>query len=136
MADYKYTLIVSQYDYSRHMYIVKHDPKTFIQNAKNLVIELEKYKRDEDDKKDIVFGDLTYFRQEDISSRYNINDQGDIYFINAVYANYLIGEAIEYYEYSRRESAGFKKKMAKEAIQKHHNGLEIKTILRKYFEIV
>lgn len=136
MADYKYTLIVSQYDYSRHMYIVKHDPKTFIQNAKNFATELEKYKRDEDDKRDIVFGDLAYFDQEVFSSRYNINDQGDIYFINACYANYLIGEAIEYYEQSRRESAGFKKKTAKEAILKHHNGLEVKKILRKYFEIV
>lgn len=134
-SDYKYTLIVSQYDYSRHMYLVKFDPITFIESAKNFTAELQKYKRDGGDTREIEFGDLKYFKESDIASRYNVNDQGDIYFINAVYSNYLMGESIEYYDCSRRESAGFKKKSAKEAIREHHNGLRVMEILKKHFDI-
>ena len=132
---YKYTLIISQYDYSRHMYLVIFDQATFLENAKNLAIELQKYKRDEGDIRETEFGDLKYFKESDIAPRYNINDQGDIYFLNAVYANYLMGESIEYYDCSRRGSAGFKKKVDKEAIRNHHNGSRVMGIVKKYFDI-
>ena len=132
---HKYTLIISQYGYSRHMYIVKFIPETFLQNAMNLATELETYKRDKDDERAIEFGDLKYFKENNIASRYNVNDQGDIYFINAMYVNYLMGESIEYYDCSRRESAGFKKKSEQEAIREHHNGSKVMEILKKYFEI-
>jgi len=135
MSDYKYTLIVSQYRHSRHMFLVKHNPETFLESAKNFTAELEKYKRNEDFERDIDLGDLVYHKEDVIHSRYNINDFGDIYFINAEYANGLMHDAIEYHEASRRESVGFKKKGVTESIEKHHSLWKVKEILLRHFEI-
>ena len=133
--DCKYTLIVSQYRHSRHCFIVKHDSKTFLENAKDFVTELEGYKRDEDRNGEVNLGDLIYHTQDVIHPRYNVNDQGDIYFINGMYVNGLMHEAIAYHEVSRRESVGYKKKTSEESIVKHHNLWRVKEILQNHFEI-
>ena len=136
MDEFNYTLIVSQYRYSRHSFLVKHNTDTFLESAKKFTEELEKYKRPDDCSRDIDCGDLTYKPTEKIYSRYNVNDWGDIYFISAKFANRLIYDAIEYYETSRRESAGYKKKIVIEDVALHHNYDRVKEILNKHFEIV
>lgn len=135
MDEFKYTLIVSQYYHSRHSFIVKHDSETFLEKAKSFVAELEKYKRDEDCKEGVKLGDLIYHNQNIMSPRYNVNDHGDIYFINATYVNALVHDAIEYHEVSRRESIGFKGKGVNESIGKHHDFWIVRGILEKHFEI-
>lgn len=132
--DYKYSLIVSQYYHSRHMFIV-HIKDDFIEKAKKFSYELMAYKRDEGKQKELDAGDLDYIKSDEIRRRYNINDSGDIYFIQSPYANYCMSVAIEYREDSIRESRGFQKKVITNAIEKHHNYNKVKEILEKYFEI-
>jgi len=134
---YKYTLIVSQYSHSRHMYIVKHDPETFIETAKNFARELMSYKRGTNEAvEDKDLGDLVYNPTAEIRSRYNINDYGDIYFINGQYANRLMEEAGNYYVDCYRECRSYVKKELERRIYEHHNGRNVTEILKKYFEIV
>lgn len=133
---YKYSLIISQYHHSRHMYIVKID-ENFIENARKCATEIMKYKRNGEITTKYL-GDLEpeySGKDKEMRSRYNINDAGDICFINAGYANYCMGEAFKYKEDSRRESVGFKKKIVIEAIRDHHNDNKIFEIVKKYFEI-
>ena len=136
MDEFKYTLIVSQYYHSRHAFIVKHDSKTFLKKAKGFVAELEEYKRPDDLGREASFGDLTSRNDDVMRSRYNVNDYGDIYFLNSMYANHLMEEAIKYHEQSMRESKGYQKKAVLEHISNHHNQWRVKEILEKYFEIV
>jgi hypothetical protein len=139
MAEYNYTLIVSQYRWSRHQFIVK--PKQdFLEKAKAFAIELMTYKRGEDEapwRKPVEesLGDLTYHKEDMIYPRYNINDAGDIYFINSKHCNSLKNEAIEYAEKSRQDAKGYKPKGMAEDIQERHNFMKVKEILEKYFEI-
>jgi hypothetical protein len=136
MEGFNFTLLVSQYRWSRHSFLVKHDPETFLEKAKAFTAELEAYKRDSKCMTEIRYGDLTYKSTAEISGRYNVNDYGDIYFISSRCANSLVNEAISYYETSRRESAGYKPKALIEDIERHHNKLEVMEILKKHFEIV
>jgi hypothetical protein len=140
MPDLRYSLIVSQYYHSRHMFIVKID-ENFIDNARKFACELMEYKRSSlpDDfysSRGKYLGDLDpEYCGEKLRPRYNINDTGDIYFINFKYANRCMYEAFEYREDSRRESVGFKKKSVTDSIAEHHNRDRVKEILEKYFEI-
>jgi hypothetical protein len=140
MSDYKFTLIISQYRWSRHSFIVKHCPD-FLEKAKAFAVELITYKRGENNNgwnkpPEENLGDLTYHKEDKIYPRYNINDAGDIYFINSAYANYLKDIAIEYAEVSKRESKGYKPKGYEEDVAKSHNFRTVKEILEKHFEIV
>lgn len=133
---YKYSLIVSQYYHSRHIFLVKID-ENFIESARNFVSELEKYKRGSEDLREIYLGDLDEkYCGDELRSRYNINDAGDIYFINGNYANHLMYEGYHYYECTRRESVGYKRKTVTEDIAKHHNYSKVEEIVEKYFKIV
>ena len=134
-VDYKYTVIISQYYHSRHAFIVKFDADKFKEQAKKVVAELEQYKRDSDYKKDINFGDLTYRETDEIYSRYNINDYGDIYFLNCPTVNKCSQIVSEYREDSIRESKGYKKKTVINAIEEHHNYSQVRRIIDKYFEV-
>jgi hypothetical protein len=119
------------------MFIVKHDEK-FLENAKEFAVELMGYKRGDDYHKDNKYlGDFDpkYCKQDEIRSRYNINDRGDIYFIQSEYRNYCKDVANEYYETSLRESRGYQRKAVKEALSKNHDYRKVKEIVEKHFEI-
>lgn len=133
---YNYTLIISQYYYSRHFFMVKHG-NHFLENAREFATELMTYKRGEDYyKKEFYLGDLDpQYVQKEIRSRYNINDAGDIYFLQSNYANYLMCESWSYKEDTRRESRGFQKKVDEQAISDRHNYGIIKDIVERHFEI-
>lgn len=134
---YKYTVIISQYYHSRHIFIVQHDEKTFLDSARALTEELMDYKRDADCERDKYLGDLDpeYSEGKEIRSRYNVNDSGDIYFIQVGYANRAMHVGFEYEETSRREARGFKSKKVQDAIAEHHNYKMVQEIVEKHFEI-
>ncbi|MGF7046346.1 hypothetical protein J2T13_000822 [Paenibacillus sp. DS2015] len=132
---YEYTLIISQYYYSRHFFIVKHD-ENFIEKARAFAEELMNYKRDANNEKELYLGDLDpRYVGNEIRPRYNINDCGDIYFLQANYANKLMGESWQYKNDSRRERQGFQKKAVTESIDKHHCENKVFEIVKKHFEI-
>ena len=135
-SDYKYTLIISQYYHSYHYFIVKFNKETFIKQMQELTIELDKYKGGGNENNHISQSDPFYhYGSEEIRSRYNVNANGDIYFINAVYVNYLqqfIQRSIEDTKYSIQ---GFKKKAILEEISINHDYNEIFVIIEKHFEI-
>lgn len=130
---YKYTLIISQFYYSRHFFIIKHD-ENFIENAKKFAIDLIEYKRCEETDRPPYIGDLEY-ATEQIRPRYNINDQGDIYFLQSNYANFCMGESWTYQRDSMRESRGFQSKAVLNRISNHHDLGRVMSIVKKYFEI-
>ncbi|PWW37364.1 MULTISPECIES: hypothetical protein [Paenibacillus] len=134
---YKYTVIISQYYHTRHIFIVQHDEKTFLDSARELTEELMDYKREADCEREKYLGDLDpkYSDGREIRSRYNVNDSGDIYFIQTVYANRAMEFGIEYNETSIRESRGFKSKKIQEAIYNHHSYKTVFEIVKKHFEI-
>jgi len=139
MVDYNYTLIVSQYRWSRHQFIVKLK-QDFLEKAKAFAMELMTYKRGKEEapwRKPVEesLGDLTYHKEDTIYPRYNINDAGDIYFINSNRCNSLKNEILEYAEKSRRDAQGYKPKGMAEDIYEHHGFIEVSEILKKYFEI-
>jgi hypothetical protein len=137
--DYKYTVIISQYRWSRHIYIVKFE-ENFLEKAKMFATELMAYKRGENNNNwrkppEESLGDLTYHSTDKIIGRYNINDAGDIYFINSACANRCKDIAIEYWEVSNYESRGYKPKALMEDIRQNHNKTVVEKILEKHFEI-
>ena len=132
--DYNYTLIISQYYYSRHMFIVKYNER-FLEKAKDFAKELITYKRDRDCTRELCLGDLDYGDPNVVRPRYNINDSGDIYFIHAKYANYCKDVSIEYREDSIRESRGYQSKKITNSICDHHDYHRVKEIVERHFEI-
>lgn len=135
-----YCLIVSQYRHSYHTFIVKQIED--IANHKyallSLVKELEKYKRDSEDTRELHIGDLEFLLDDskEIFYRYNINDTGDIYIIHHQSINRLKEEAIHYelegYKKSRRHIS----QKAMEDVSHHHYYETIRKMVEKYFEIV
>lgn len=82
MNDIKYVLIVSQYYYSHHCFVVSAEEESYREKALTLIEKLEDYKRNDDDERPYHYG--TLFRENaytKISGRWNVNDAGDIYFI-------------------------------------------------------
>ena len=135
--DFKYCLIVSQYYHSRHMFIV-HIDKDFVETARKFTTEMAQYKRSVEDLRDIHLGDLDPKWCGDVNEirpRYNVNDAGDIYFINTVSVNLCMHEAFKYREDSRREAAGFKRKSVLEQIDEHHRYSKVQELVEKYFVI-
>lgn len=134
---FKYTIIISQYYHSRHIFIVNHDAD-FIQKARSFAKELMLYKRDADNQRVMYLGDLDpeYSDGKSIRPRYNINDSGDIYFIQSNYVNYCKDVAIEYHDTSKREARGFQSKRVTDEIGSHHDYRRVKEIVERHFEIV
>ena len=82
MNDIKYVLIVSQYYYSHHCFVVSAEEENYREKALSIIEKLEDYKRNDDDERPYHYG--TLFRENaytEISGRWNVNDAGDIYFI-------------------------------------------------------
>lgn len=132
---YKYTLIVSQYYYSRHFFIVRHGDD-FLERARKFTAELISYKRDPERTREIYLGDLDpKYASGAPRKRYNVNDSGDIYFIQSEQVNSLWYEMQEYDEYSNQEKRGFKSNRVTESVSAHHKFSKVDEIVRKHFEI-
>lgn len=132
---FKYVLIISQYYHSRHFFIVKR-PENFLEKSREFAVELMTYKRDESNTNEMYLGDLDpKYAGDGNRSRYNVNDNGDIYFLQSNYANKLMDESWSYKEDSKRESRSFQKKSVTESIDKHHSYSVVAKIVDKHFEI-
>lgn len=135
----RYCLIVSQYRHSYHTFIVKQNED--ISNHKyglmKLVEELEKYKRDSNDMREIHFGDLEYLLNDskELFYRYNVNDVGDIYIIHHNSINRLKEEAIHYELQGYKDSRRYISQKVMEDVNHHHYYEIIRQIVEKYFEI-
>lgn len=81
MNDIKYVLIVSQYYYSHHCFVVSAKEESYREKALTLIEKLEDYKRDDDDERPYHYGSSRENAYTEISGRWNVNDAGDIYFI-------------------------------------------------------
>lgn len=81
MNDIKYVLIVSQYYYSHHCFVVSAKEESYREKALTLIEKLEDYKRNDDDKRPYHYGSPREKAYTEISGRWNVNDAGDIYFI-------------------------------------------------------
>lgn len=81
MNDIKYVLIVSQYYYSHHCFVVSAKEESYREKALTLIEKLEDYKRDNDDERPYHYGSFRERAYTEISGRWNVNDAGDIYFI-------------------------------------------------------
>lgn len=134
--DYKYTLIVSQYYHSRIFFLVKFT-NDFIQQSIKFISELEDCKRSGTECYEKSFGDFE-FRKDDpeIHYRYNVNDEGDIYFLNHTYADKAMYDAINYNMDSYYESREYVRKEIRERIYNHHDYKTVRELVEKYFEIV
>ena len=133
-------LIVSQYRYSRHLFLVEYVEETFRDSARGFIKELEEYKRPEEwAMKEIHYGDLIGKHFSPDKSRYNVNDAGDIYFLIKEKVSSHMREIEGYIETSIRESVGYKSKiakMARESIETHHDYGRVREIVEKYFKTI
>lgn len=135
----RYCLIVSQYRHSYHTFIVKQieDINDYKYALMRLVEELEKYKRDSEDTREIHFGDLEYLldSNKELNYSYNINDTGDIYIRHHSSINRLKEEVLKYELEGYKHSRGYISNKVIEDISHHHYYETIKRIVEKYFEI-
>ena len=81
MNDIKYVLIVSQYYYSHHCFIVSAEEENYREKALTLIEKLEDYKRKDDDERPYHYGSSRENAYIKNGGRWNVNDAGDIYFI-------------------------------------------------------
>lgn len=140
----KYVLIVSQYyhSYVQKICMVKDD---FVVRAREMIEELEGYKRDSLEKKTspVYYGDLDEKYVEHINEtlkkggRINLNDAGDIYFELSDSIDYLIDEVIGYGKRSEecyKTNRGSKRII--EDVEKHHDRSVVTDIIKKYFVVI
>ncbi|HAT4182238.1 hypothetical protein ACV3W4_07450 [Clostridium perfringens] len=139
MNSYKYTLIVSQYYHSYHVFVVKFDEDKYFGQMRSLTKKLCEYKRGEDEwykRKSLECGDPFYYEQEkEPHFRYNVNDAGDIYFLNFTTISYAVEAIKKYFDEERRAGQGYKKKSITEDIFKYHNKDIIREIIEKIYEL-
>lgn len=67
--------------------------------------------------------------------RYNVNDYGDIYFLNFVSVNDALDAAKKYFDDERTASRGYKRKSIQEEISKCHDKNKILEIIESIYEI-
>lgn len=133
----KYLLIVSQYRWSRHMFICELPTgKSLFQNARALIEELENYKRTDKDKP-IDYGDMQGKHYSGANRRYNVNDSGDIYFIPlSSLSKRGLHEIKTYWEDSYKGHQGFKSNEQTNSIYEHHDYAIISEMVMKYFTVI
>ncbi|MGG5461479.1 hypothetical protein [Clostridium sp. B9] len=138
MSEYKYTLIVSQLYHSYHMFLVKFDEDNYFGQMRSLTKKLCEYKRGNDEyykEKSLECGDPFYFKQEEPRFRYNVNDAGDIYFLNFTSINHALDTVKKYFDDERRGSQGYKSKAILEELSMCHNKDKILEIIESIYEI-
>lgn len=134
----KFVIITSQYWDEGHIFLCEYNDD-FIDRAKRTVEQLEDYKREEGNTKDYYYGDLKYFNENEIRSRYNLNDSGDIYFVMAWSTRDLVEKHKKQLEEAEKYRRGRRGRRAKRIINecdKHHSYKEIARIIEDNFKMV
>ena len=134
MADYKYSLVISQYYHSRHSFIVEY-PNNFINTCEKFLEDIEDYKRG-NRKQPYQYGDFGYRTTDKVFQRYNVNDEGDIYVINSCSINHLVGFVKKYSLDTYKETRQYIKKNILQEINEHHDYDKIQQIVDKHFNIL
>ena len=136
---FTYTLIVSQFYFSRHMRIVER-PENFQEVAKQFIDEIQPYKRGEGYYTDYIrYGDLADDYYRETSRRHNINDSGDVYFLHSNdleelksdwndYKNDTIDDLLS----ENKRSKEFKK--IRREVEKRHDEHKVYEMIDKYFK--
>ena len=139
MKTYKYILIVSQYWHSYHMFIVEAPcDEELIKKLQLCTIELDRYKGDGVNSYSVAkrLSDPFYdLKDNEIRSRYNVNGNGDIYFILRNTVQELMDQYEYYLDKCAQMSKGYKKKTLLEEISNNHSYSKVKEIVTKYFEM-
>lgn len=142
MNDIKYVLIVSQYYYSHHCFVVSADEENYREKALSLIEKLEDYKRN--DERPYHYG--TLFRENaytEISGRWNVNDAGDIYFIPCKSVAEALQKAEEFNSELNKtqwlKGRGLKaaqRKIIEKNIDEHHLYSRISKIIGECFTVL
>lgn len=135
----KYILIISQFYHTRHTFVVDVlEDAEYYKMARLMIEELERHKRlgTYTEGKEIEYGDMDEEYFSGSTRRYNVNDAGDIYLIPCWSIGQVLATVKEYWDDSKRESVGYKKKDVTSAIERCHGFYQIKEIVEKYFTIL
>lgn len=141
MDNVKYILIVSQYYYSHHCFVVSASEENFREKALTLIEKLEDYKRGEENKRNYNYGSERETAYRCIDSRWNVNDVGDIYFIPCQSMFGVMKHTSEYntdFLLATRYKGIPKKQREKmeDEVFLHHSFDEVKDIVGSVFEIL
>lgn len=141
MENVKYILIVSQYYYSHHCFVVSASEENFREKALTLIEKLENYKRNEGDQRDYKYGNERETAYLDINKRWNVNDVGDIYFIPCQSISSAMKKSAEYdsdLQFIRIFKGAPKKQLAQieTDIFMHHSSNKVKDIVGSVFNIL
>lgn len=143
MENVKYILIVSQYYYSHHCFVVSAAEENFREKALTLIEKLEDYKRSEGDQREYKYGYPRDDAYTDINFRWNVNDVGDIYFIPCPSILAALNNAAEYNselqhtkKYNFRNMPKKRLTQIEAAVSEHHRYCDIRDIVESIFEIL
>lgn len=128
--NFKYCLIISQF-YHSYLMLPVAIKDNFIEQAKKFTAELNAYKGSLHE----TLGDLKC-ADENLDSRYNVNADGDIYFINFNSIYGMLETAKEYEKVRIIARKGYKANYVMKDIAEHHNYADVITLVEKYFEII
>jgi len=141
MKDPKYILIVSQYYYSHHCFVVSSEEESFREKALTLIEKLEGYKREDRDKYPYRYGTIRDNAYTDIRYRWNVNDAGDIYFIPCESVTEALRESEEYnselnkIQWCKGVKANRRKEVVN-SINKHHLYSCISKLVSECFNVI
>ena len=143
MNDIKYVLIVSQYYYSHHCFVVSTEEENYREKALSLIEKLEDYKRNDDDERPYHYGATRENAYTEISGRWNVNDAGDIYFIPCVSVTEALQRAEEFNTELNKmqwlKGRGLKaaqRRIIENNIDEHHLYSRISKIVGEYFAVL
>lgn len=140
MENVKYILIVSQYYYSHHCFVVSAEEENYREKALSLIEKLEDYKRDAEDKRSYHYGrdhDIAY---TDIHYRWNVNDDGDIYFLPCGSMTEALRRAEEYNNEIHRAPHNRAKARVRshieDQVRKHHSETAVAKLVAECFKVL
>lgn len=143
MNDIKYVLIVSQYYYSHHCFVVSAEEENYREKALTLIEKLEDYKRDDDDERPYHYGSSCENAYMEISGRWNVNDAGDIYFIPCKSVTEALQKSEEFnLELNRKQwlkggsLTAAQRKVIEKNIDEHHLYSRISKIVGECFAVL
>lgn len=143
MNDIKYVLIVSQYYYSHHCFVVSAAEDGYREKALSLIEKLDDYKRNDDDERPYHYGSSRENAYIKIDGRWNVNDAGDIYFIPCKSVAEALQKAEEFNSELNKtqwlKGRGLKaaqRKIIEKNIDEHHLYSRISKIIGECFTVL
>ncbi len=140
MKNVKYILIVSQYYYSHHCFVVSAKEENYREKALSLIERLEDYKRDTEDKRSYHYGEDRDIAYTNIHYRWNVNDDGDIYFLPCGSMTEALHRAEEYNNEIHRAKYNREKTSVRSHIDsqvcRHHSEMTVARLVAECFKVL